>query len=383
MVYFTKLAFGYFSILLTTLISLIQASPVAYEKRDGTAYNYWTMKAWGANLGNWLVLEKWMDSSIFNKYAPNADDEWTFCQQASNPAQALKEHWDSWITENDFKILASVNANHVRIPVGYWAFIAPDSGEPYVSSGQKAQIERILGYCKTYNIYAIIDLHGLPGSQNGEAHSGHIGSIDFYSDYNIQRGLRTVQAVVDWMNGLESSLKARIASIQTANEPRVSGTSQLNILKGYYNNAFNIVNASPFKVPMMFHDAFQGLGAWNNFLPVPANAVIDLHPYYAFPPVTDTGSIISSICNTKASAQSFHLPVLFGEWSLASGVASSDWWLRQMMDTQVSVYKSGGAGATFWALKNSINSNVWSFEQLVSEGIINSGTFSGHTNAQC
>lgn len=362
------------------MATFVTTSPI--EKRDGTAYNYWTMKAWGANLGNWLILERWMDSTIFDKYAPNAQDEWTFCQQASNPAQALQDHWNSWVTEDDFKKLASVKANHVRIPVGYWAFIKPDAGEPYVSTGQKAQIERILGYCNTYGLYAIIDLHGLPGSQNGEAHSGHIGSIDFYSSYNIQRGLKTVQAVVDWMNGLNPTLKSRIASIESANEPRTND-SQLAILKDYYQKAFNIINASPFKVPMMFHDSFKGLNAWKDFLPVPANAVIDLHPYYAFPPNNDRNSIISGICNTKSSASSFHLPVLFGEWSLASGAASDDWWLRQMMDTQVSVYKGSGAGGTFWALKNNINSNVWSFEQLVDQGIINDGTFSLHTNSQC
>ncbi|KAI8879409.1 glycoside hydrolase family 5 protein [Backusella circina FSU 941] len=358
----------------------VNASPI--EKRAGTAYNYWTMKAWGANIGNWLILEKWMDSSIFDQYAPNASDEWTFAQQASDPATALTNHWNSWVTESDFQTLASVGVNHIRIPVGYWAFIKPDSGEPYVSTGQKAQIERILGYCNTYGMYAVIDLHGLPGSQNGNDHSGHAGSIGFYSDYNINRGLQTVQAVVDWMNGLDSTKKSRIASIESANEPHVDSTT-LPILKNYYTSAFNIINNSAFKVPMMFHDAFQGLSAWSNFLPAPANAVIDLHPYYAFPPNTDTSSIISGICNTKSSASSFHLPVFFGEWSLASGVASSDSWLRQMMDTQISVYKNSGAGGTFWALKNKINSDVWSIEQLISEGIINSGTFPSYTNKQC
>lgn len=391
MVSLKYLVAGCIGVIATTLTVAIEASPVSYEKRgnatldkrDGTAYNYWTTKAWGANLGNWLILEKWMDSTIFNTYAPNAVDEWTFCQQASNPAQALTDHWNSWITENDFKILASVNANHVRIPVGYWAFIQPDSGEPYVSTGQKAQIERILGYCNTYGLYAIIDLHGLPGSQNGQDHSGHAGSVGFYSSYNVQRGLNTVQAVVNWMNGLNPTLKARIASIESANEPHVGSSSDLATLRSYYQSAFNIINASAFKVPMMFHDGFQGLDAWSSFLLPPANAVIDLHPYYAFPPNTNSGSVISGICGTKSSASSFHLPVLFGEWSLASGVASSDSWLRQMMDTQVSVYKGSGAGGTFWALKNNINADVWSFEQLVSEGYINSGTFSLHTNAQC
>ena len=69
----------------------------------GTTWNYWTMKAWGVNLGNWLVLEKWMDPAFFSQYAPNAVDEWTFTQQAANAAQVLAAHWNSWVTEDDFR----------------------------------------------------------------------------------------------------------------------------------------------------------------------------------------------------------------------------------------------------------------------------------------
>lgn len=356
---------------------IIDANP---GSAGGTAYNYWSHKAWGTNLGNWLVLEKWMNPSFFDKYAPGADDEWTFCQKAANPSQALTDHWNSWITESDFQKLASVNVNHVRIPVGYWAFIGTDAGEPYVTSGQKAQLERILGYCSKYNIYAIIDIHGLPGSQNGEDHSGHRGQTNFYTDYNIQRGLNTVQAIVNWMNGLNSNLKSRISAIQAANEPRAND-GNFDKLKYFYSRAFDIIDASAFKVPMMFHDAFRGLGAWSNFLLPPSNAVIDLHPYYAFPPSTDQNAIINGICDTRS--QRFHLPIFFGEWSLASGVQDDDYWYRRMMDTQVSVYKNSGAGGTMWAWKNNINSKVWSFQLLVDSGIINSGTFSLHSNAQC
>lgn len=365
---------NFMNVFILSVICIHFANAYGYE------YNYWTTKAWGANLGNWLILERWMDSSIFDTYAPYANDEWTFCQQASNPAQTLQDHWNNWVTEDDFKILESVNANHIRIPVGYWAFIPTDNGEPYVTYGQKAQIERILGYCNTYKIYAIIDLHGLPGSQNGNDHSGHIGPIEFYTDYNIQRGLSTIQAVVDWINSLDNTLKSRIASIEVVNEPIVS-KKKLETLKRFYSNAFNIINSS--NLTMMFHDAFQGLGAWSNFLLPPANAVIDLHPYYDFPPDHDAASIIKGICGTRPSARNFPIPIVFGEFSLASGVKSSDTWLRKMMDTQVSVYKGAGAGGTFWAMKNNNNSSLWSFEQLVKEGIINSETFSLHTNAQC
>jgi hypothetical protein len=66
---------------------------------------------------------------------------------ATNPAETLKQHGQSWITEDDFRLLASVQANTVRIPIGYWVFVQAVAGERYVTEGQKAELERILGYC--------------------------------------------------------------------------------------------------------------------------------------------------------------------------------------------------------------------------------------------
>jgi glucan 1,3-beta-glucosidase len=127
-----------------TFQSLCSAAVI---KREGTAWNYWRDKAFGANIGNWLVLERWIQPSLFEQHAPNANDEWSFSQQANNASEVLKEHWKTWITEDDFRMLASVGANHVRIPVGYWAFIPLVDGEPYVTEGQKPELERILKYC--------------------------------------------------------------------------------------------------------------------------------------------------------------------------------------------------------------------------------------------
>ncbi len=73
---------------------------------------------------------------------------------------------------------------------------------------------------------------------------------------------------------------------------------------------------------------FQWLNAFYNFLLPPANAVIDLHPYHAFPFDTDTSSIISNICTTRAYAQSFHLCQCFsvnGLWRLAFRTETSGW----------------------------------------------------------
>jgi aryl-phospho-beta-D-glucosidase BglC (GH1 family) len=59
--------------------------------------------------------------------------------------------------------------NHVRIPIGYWAYdVAP--GEPYIQ-GQHNYLLQAISWAEKYNLKVIVDLHGAPGSQNGHAMS--------------------------------------------------------------------------------------------------------------------------------------------------------------------------------------------------------------------
>lgn len=355
-----------------------------------------------------MSLERWIYPSLFETFAPNATDEWTFSIQADNATSALLQHWNTFVTEDLIALFAGVNGNHLRIPVGYWAFIAPDSDEPYVSSGQKAQLERILGYCDKYNLYAIIDLHGMPGSQNGEHHSGRgTGSVEFYSDYNMERSRRTIRAVVEWMNSLSPTLKRRISAIQPVNEPHVATSADFEKLKRFYLDSYGIISASPYKVSMIFGDGFQGLDAFSDFLPSSVdNAVIDLHPYFTFPPSSNVNktAIIEGICSRLTIQDNFHLPVFYGEWSLSSGILPNNDmdWFSTMMDSQVFAYKSGGgsAGFAFWTLRNEAVANdlcgvpgqssyncfegiAWSMEKLINAGIVTADTFAKSSNQQC
>ncbi|KAG2181473.1 hypothetical protein INT44_008286 [Umbelopsis vinacea] len=366
-------------LLLLTFQSLCSAAVI---KREGTAWNYWRDKAFGANIGNWLVLERWIQPQLFEQHAPNANDEWAFCQQATNASDVLKEHWRTWITEDDFRILASVGANHVRIPVGYWAFISPVDGEPYVTEGQKPELERILSYCAKYNINAVIVLHGLPGSQNGEHHSGHGGAIEFYQRDHYLRSLTAVQAVVDWMNSLSYDLKSRISGIEPVNEPQVRDDREFRIISNYYRKSYDIIHQSAYQVPMIFSDGWRPLDEWRDLLPSGANALIDAHIYYAFDPSTTMSRIKEDICRRASTFKNFNLPVLIGEWSLATQISGDDDWSHQFMDTQVASWNQG-AGGIMWTLKNDINSKEWSFERLVSLGIINNETMYKHPQSVC
>lgn len=65
-----------------------------------------------------------------------------------------------------FRLIRTCNSlNHVRIPIGYWAFeVGP--GEPYIQ-GQLPYLTEAIGWAGLHGLKVIVDLHGVPGSQNG------------------------------------------------------------------------------------------------------------------------------------------------------------------------------------------------------------------------
>ena len=62
----------------------------------------------GVNLGNWLVLEKWMSPKLFD--GTDAEDESHLCADLDRATtrERLKVHRDSYVTERDFAYIASM-----------------------------------------------------------------------------------------------------------------------------------------------------------------------------------------------------------------------------------------------------------------------------------
>lgn len=118
--------------------------------------------------------EQWFTTACNNS---TAQDEWTFSQACgANLKSVLTNHWDTYITDADIQLIAASGFNHLRIPLGYWAFTSQPSGTPYCSQcGQLDQLTRVLASANKYGLYVVLDLHGLPGSQNGEQESGRVG----------------------------------------------------------------------------------------------------------------------------------------------------------------------------------------------------------------
>ena len=80
------------------------------------------MKIRGANLGNWLVLEKWMGSSPLSSAWAEDDRGLIDELPVDELAAALEHHRATYITEMDFVWLAQSGIDLVRIPVPYYLF---------------------------------------------------------------------------------------------------------------------------------------------------------------------------------------------------------------------------------------------------------------------
>jgi glucan 1,3-beta-glucosidase len=90
----------------------------------------------------------------------DAVDEYTLTQALGRDAaySKLSEHWNSFITQDDFNQIAAAGLNHVRIPIGYWSVIAID-GEPFVQ-GAYEKFADALDWAGGAGLKVIIDLHG-------------------------------------------------------------------------------------------------------------------------------------------------------------------------------------------------------------------------------
>lgn len=137
----------------------------------------------GVGLGNWLNLEHFLLG------IPGSDSQ---IRQAILDVYGKEKYdifWDTYYrvytSEEDIKHVKDLGMNHVRIPVNYNLFYT----DTFEKSVAIREIDRILSYCRKYEIWGIIDMHATPGGQNPDWHSDNFSGRDnfwFNSDFRNQ-----------------------------------------------------------------------------------------------------------------------------------------------------------------------------------------------------
>ncbi|KAJ1893873.1 hypothetical protein LPJ66_005508 [Kickxella alabastrina] len=391
--------------------SVADSSPAGLSKRFGKGGDVIR----GVNLGGLFVLEPWITPSLFKQWEgpnPQAVDEWTYCQTLgkSECESRLKQHWGSWVTETDISTLAKLGLNHVRIPIGYWAFTVKND-EPYVQ-GQVPYLKKVLGWVGKYNLNAVLDLHGVPGSQNGFDNSGRLGGIHWQdSQENIERSIEALEGLAR----IAAEFPDIVDAVQVVNEPANWGLSKQGIIDFYKQAYTSIRNIAP-NVLIVIHDAFLSPAEWNDFnVPGWENVILDTHTYHIF--VKDRLTLsrdnhLRATCRDAVSVRNFNnkLWTITGEWSLAitdcarwlngfgkgarwdgsmnwemngpvyqgatcAGQNSIGAWdsatrmfFRQFAEAQIDAYEAG-SGWFFWNFKAE-DADDWNYIKLAQNGLI-------------
>ncbi|KAH9857051.1 glycoside hydrolase [Lenzites betulinus] len=298
-------------------------------------FNFGVDNIRGVNLGGWLVTEPFIVPSLYEKYVNTSTpvvDEWTLTQQltADNAIDELENHYKTFITEDDFAQIAAAGLNFVRIPIAYWA-IEVRENEPFLPKLSWTYFLKAVQWARKYGIRINIDLHALPGSQNGWNHSGRLGDINVLLGPmgipNAERALDYIRIIAEFIS--QPEYRDVITMFGITNEP-FGPTIGKDAIQRYYLEAYNTVRTAsgtgegngPWVV---FHDAFFGLTGWKGYLPNADRTQLDIHQYICFggQSADDYGARVSSgqACKTWAAGQNQSMTDFgmthVGEWSLA------------------------------------------------------------------
>ncbi|TFK42709.1 exo-beta-1,3-glucanase [Crucibulum laeve] len=280
-------------------------------------FHYGTDKIRGVNLGGWLNTEPFISPALYEPYLNNAQpavDEWTLSQAmaadtANGGISQLEKHYRTFITEKDFAEIASAGLNFVRIPIGYWAVETKD-GEPFLAKTSWTYFLKAIKWARKYGIRINLDLHSVPGSQNGWNHSGRLGTVGFLNGpmgfANAQRSLNIIRVLAEFVS--QPQYKDVVTIFGILNEPQGSVVGQ-DSLSRFYLEAYNIIRQAggtgegngPY---VSIHDAFIPRGDWAGVIPNGDRITLDSHPYLCFNGQSDAdmSTYAQTPCTTWANA---------------------------------------------------------------------------------
>ncbi|GLT93839.1 hypothetical protein SLE2022_116130 [Rubroshorea leprosula] len=288
--------------------------------------------------------------------------------------EIMREHWKTFIVEDDFKFISENGLNAVRIPVGWWIASDPTPPLPYVGGSLQA-LDNAFSWAEKYGVKIIIDLHAAPGSQNGWEHSSsRDGSQDWgQTDDNIQQTV----VVIDFLTA-RFAKSSSLYAVELINEPLAPGASLENMTK-YYKAGYEAVRKHSSTAYVVMSNRLGPMKPRELF-PLASGmsrSVIDVHYYSLFANVFDNMTVQQNIdfINTNRTAQLNYVtqsngPLTFvGEWVAewqVTGASKVEY--QRFGKAQLQVYSRATFGWAYWTLKN-VN-NHWSLEWMIKNGYI-------------
>jgi len=326
----------------------------------------------GVNLGSWLLIEKWMleDGPLY-QLVGNSELDILTSNDMELTSKLVKSHHREYITEDDFLWLSKRSINSVRIPIGYWLLYdlleKTFDKDPFykfksIYKEGHTYLDHAFDWADKHNLSILIDLHGLPGGQNDDFHSGSSAHdfwryYDCYNNYLIQ-----IVRILDHRYCNRSSY----LGISLCNEPKCS-KEQLSKALNDWDKCLN--ECKGWIVLPQTWETNDRPSIYNEYYNYDCLHPIDSHFYYCFTDNITINQILNtSILDRKKEIISTvkNRPLIIGEWSMALSESNfgsiteeqKDLAKEKFAQTQIGCYSLANAWY-FWSYK--CRYDGWSF----------------------
>ncbi len=281
----------------------------------------------GVNLTGWLNLESWVTPEMFA--GTGSLGEYGLVETLGRELyhDLIAEHRQTFITEEDFKLIARRGFNAVRLPIPWYVFgdQGPEHG-PYV--GCTDQVEDALSWAQKHGIAVLLALNVSPGKRDEEG-----------LFFSAGRGRRN--DLLDVLSELAArySRDSALFGIEVAHEPVVQRRTGLigitegvpmHALRNYYRDAYDAIRAGGGDRPCVVIPDAGVPAKWRSFMARRHyhNVWLDCHLYHYADQVDATGpagaaALVERSRKSLAHAQKSGFPVMVGAWSAALPFADS------------------------------------------------------------
>lgn len=304
----------------------------------------------GINLGGWLVEEMWM---MPFKMDPPKDSKFKQIKDHVSLWNVAKERFDapvvdeirralrkSWVGDIDYKKVKEAHLNCVRLP-----FIHDLMDEP---GGLFPWLDKAIEKASKHNVYVILDMHGAPGRQSNEDHTGEEGS-------NL---LFQVGAMVDKTVELWSKIAKRykdnptVAGYNLLNEP--SGAANTATLHIVHDRIYRAIRAHDTRHMIIVEDGFKGIDRMPNIDAIGwQNVVLSTHLYpHHCKSEEEFLQSVQSVMKIATEQQAlFKVPIYIGEFNVLGKCKEVSYGSVETVKKVISLLQDKGVSWSLWTYK--------------------------------
>jgi aryl-phospho-beta-D-glucosidase BglC (GH1 family) len=303
----------------------------------------------GANAGGWLVQESWMNpTDAKDQVTMRATFAARFGDAIRDQLEAVYE--DNYWTEDDFINCRNLGLNCVRLP--FTALNVLDSQGQLLPNAW-VRLDWFVSRSKAAGLYVIVDLHGAPGSQNGQDHSGDTSGANLWSSKaNQDLTVWLWEQVAAHFEGEPTVAGYDLLNEPTAGPAGPTGGKTKKLQWDFYDRLYHAVRAVD-PDHMLFLES-----CWEpSDLPPPGqygweNVVYEYHNYlWGHDADTQAQWAFADAKVAAVQAAGYPVPTLVGEFT---GFSNLDAW-----EGILQRYNAAGWSWTTWTYKVTGVNNNW------------------------